>query len=201
MKALAQGAEAVITQDNNQVIKHRVRKSYRHPEIDKALRQFRTRREAKVIAKLQEIGVPGPQLIAVDDKEMTVVMEFIEGQKVRDVLSSNPEQLSEEIGEQLGVLHNNNIIHHDLTTSNMIVRNKSIHFIDFGLSFFSDKVEDKAVDLHLLERAMASYHHDVYPACFAAAVRGYTKSCVHAQDVLQRFERVKLRGRHKNKGD
>ena len=199
MKKLAQGAEAVIYQDNDQVIKERISKSYRHPELDKVLRQFRTRREAKVMGKLQEINFPGPKLVEMDDKGMKVVMEFIEGDKLRDVLHTNPEQLSEEIGRKLGMLHNNSIIHHDLTTSNMILRDNSIHFIDFGLSFFSEKIEDKAVDLHLLDRAMESYHHAVYPACFAAAVQGYKKSCTHAQDVLKRFEQVKLRGRNKNK--
>ncbi len=196
---IGMGAEAVILRNGNEVVKERVSKLYRHPEIDEELRKSRTRREAKVISKLKEIGVPGPELIGMDDKGMKVVMEFIEGEKVRDVLHNDPEKLGEEIGVVLGKMHNAHIIHHDLTTSNMILRDNKIHFIDFGLSFFSHKAEDKAVDIHLLDRAMESYHHKIYPACFEAALRGYKKSCESHSEVLDRFEQVKARGRNKNK--
>ncbi len=196
---IGHGAEAVIRLNGNEVVKERISKSYRHPEIDEDLRKTRTRREAKVISKLKEAGVPCPELKEMDDSEMKVVMEFIDGDKVRDVLHNNPEKLGEEIGEILGKMHNANIIHHDLTTSNMILRNEKIHFIDFGLSFFSQKAEDKAVDIHLLDRAMESYHHKIYPACFDAAIRGYKKSCATHSEVLSRFEQVKSRGRNKNK--
>jgi TP53 regulating kinase-like protein len=196
---IGQGAEAVILRSGDEVVKERVSKGYRHPEIDEELRKTRTRREAKVISKLNEIGVPGPGLKEMDDKGMKVVMEFIDGEKVRDVLHNDPERLGEEIGMLLGKMHNAHIIHHDLTTSNMILRDGKIHFIDFGLSFFSHKPEDKAVDIHLLDRAMESYHHKIYPACFNAALMGYKKSCESHSEVLDRFEQVKARGRNKNK--
>ena len=198
-EVIGQGAEAIILRNKDEVIKERISKSYRHPEIDEELRKTRTRREAKVISKLKEIGVPGPELKEMDDSGMKVIMEFIDGDKVRDVLHNDPEKLGEEIGEILGRMHNGNIIHHDLTTSNMILRKGKIHFIDFGLSFFSHKPEDKAVDMHLLDRAMESYHHKIYPACFNAAIRGYKKSCETHSEVLERFEQVKARGRNKNK--
>src|SRR4030042_1167648 len=47
------------------------------------------------------------------------------------------------------------IINGDLTTSNMILNpDNKLYFIDFGLSFHSNKIEDKAVDLHLLKQAL-----------------------------------------------
>lgn len=56
-------------------------------------------------------------------------------------------------------MHDSGIIHGDLTTSNMMIRqNKSIVMIDFGLSFNSTLIEDKAVDLYVLERAFLSTH-------------------------------------------
>ena len=57
-KIIAQGAEAIIYSDNKIVTKHRFEKNYRHPELDLKLRQFRTRREAKVIEKLHLLRVP-----------------------------------------------------------------------------------------------------------------------------------------------
>jgi Kae1-associated kinase Bud32 len=130
---------------------------------------------------------------------MIVNMEFIKGEKLRDIFQKNPLKFSREIGEKIGILHNNSIIHHDLTTSNMILRDSEIHFIDFGLSFFSQKLEDMAVDLHLLDRAMESRHHKFYPKCFNAAVKGYLKTAKKGNEVMQRFSKVTLRGRNKNK--
>ena len=47
-------------------------------------------------------------------------MEFIDGKLVKDILEeSNFIKLGKEIGEKIAILHNNNIIHHDLTTSNI----------------------------------------------------------------------------------
>ena len=58
-------------------------------------------------------------------------------------------------------MHAIDVIHGDLTTSNMLLRSTSppsIVLIDFGLSYVSSLVEDKAVDLYVLERALASTH-------------------------------------------
>jgi len=105
---------------------------------------------------------------------------------------------SEELGKKIGILHSNNIIHGDLTTSNMILDNE-IKFIDFGLSFFSTKEEDKAVDLHLLRQALESKHHDIWEKCFEAALKGYKKSYPEHSIVLNRLQKVEARGRNKHK--
>lgn len=196
---IGSGAEAVIYYDNDSVVKERVQKSYRHPVIDESLRRTRTRREAKVLQKLREIGFPSPYLLSMDDKKMKVNMEFISGNKLRDVLDNDPINLSRQIGEKIGMLHNSGIIHHDLTTSNMILREGKVHFIDFGLSFFSEKAEDMAVDLHLLDRAMESRHHQHYPACFNEAVKGYLATASNGKEVVDRFRKVILRGKNKAK--
>ena len=198
-KIIGSGAEAVIYHDGDEVVKERVSKSYRHPKIDESLRKSRTRREAKILSKLKQIKFPAPMLVNMDDKSMKVNMEFLAGDKLRDVFHEDAVNFSREIGEKIGVLHNNQIIHHDLTTSNMILKKGKIHFIDFGLSFFSERVEDMAVDLHLLERAMESRHHKFYPKCFDEAVKGYLKTAEKGKEVLDRFKKVTLRGRNKNK--
>lgn len=193
------GAEAVIYYDDKGVVKERISKSYRHPSIDSSLRKTRTRREAKILSTLKKIGFPSPLLHDVDDRKMKVNMEFIEGDKLRDVFDKAPLKLSREIGEKIGILHNNGIIHHDLTTSNMILKDRKVHFIDFGLSFFSKKAEDMAVDMHLLDRAMESRHHMHYPGCFREAVKGYLKTAKKGKEVMDRFSKVSLRGRNKGK--
>ena len=75
------------------------------------------------------------------------------------------EDLMTSIGQTLSTLHLSQIIHGDLTTSNMMLRPAShapngyeIVLIDFGLSSHSNVPENLAVDLYVLERAFASTH-------------------------------------------
>jgi len=195
---LAQGAEAILRKQDKSVIKDRVAKGYRLPEIDLSLRRSRTRREAKILAKLQELNFPVPKLQNIDEDNMRIAMDFIEGPQVKDVLHQNPALLGREIGRKVGILHAHDIVHGDLTTSNMI-QNNEIHFIDFGLSFVSAKVEDKAVDLHLLDRALEAKHHDVYAQCITAVLDGYKEGNPDAEAVLTRLQKVQARGRNKKK--
>ena len=203
MLKIAQGAEAILYKDNNKVIKERFSKEYRLPQIDEALRKFRTRREAKVLRKLDEIQFPAPHLQEFCDKRMSITMDFVPGEKLRDVLLQGDDfqQLSEEVGERVGKLHQNDLIHGDLTTSNMIQHKDTgnIHLIDFGLSSFSDKDEDKAVDLFLLDRALASTHYHHYPEIFNRVLEGYKKSNPEFASVLARLEQVQKRGRNKKR--
>lgn len=203
MIQIAQGAEAVLFKDRGEIIKERLSKSYRLPQIDDALRKFRTRREAKVMQKLEEMKFPAPHLKDFSDKRMSIVMDFIPGEKLRDVLVQGDEyqKLAKEIGERVGTLHMKDIIHGDLTTSNMIVHkeNKTLHLIDFGLSSFSDKIEDKAVDLYLLDRALESKHYQQYTEIFNLVLEGYESIYPDAKHVLERFKAVSSRGRNKNK--
>src|SRR3989344_1569945 len=157
MKLLAQGAEAKLYKDNATVIKERLAKAYRYPELDQSLRQFRTRREAKVLQKLEDLQFPAPHLREFSDKRMSIVMDFVPGNTLKEVLqqqAEGTEHLAREVGQRISQLHQADIIHSYLTTSNMIRHQESgeVNFIDFGLSFFSEKAEDKAVDLFLLDR-------------------------------------------------
>ena len=200
MKRIAQGAEAIIYLNKN-IIKDRIKKSYRLKEIDEKLRKFRTKREAKVIEKLSAISFPAPRLIHSDSKEI-IKMDYIKGDKLRDVLEKKDYvKLSKELGKKIAILHNNNIIHGDLTTSNMILNNinNEIFFIDFGLSFFSHKIEDKAVDLHLLKQALESKHYKIWEKCFDAAIKSYEKESNNGKEVIARLEKVEARGRYKGK--
>ncbi len=203
MLKIAQGAEAVLYRDNAKVIKERISKSYRLAHLDESLRKFRTRREAKILQKMEEVNFPAPHLQEFCDKRMSITMDFIPGELLKDVLkrSDDYQQLAREVGEKVGKLHQNNIVHSDLTTSNMIKRKETgeINFIDFGLSYFSEKIEDQAVDLFLLDRALESTHYEIYPKVFDEVLKGYRKSYPNAEKVLARFEEVRLRGRNKRK--
>src|SRR3989338_4330956 len=139
MKILKQGAESVIILDKNRIIKHRIKKGYRIKDIDEKIRKFRTRSEARL---LEKASMNVPKVLNVDENEMKIEMENLNKKERLAVCK----QLAEEVSK----LHSQDIIHGDLTTSNFILKNGKVYFIDFGLGFFSNKTEDKAVDLHLL---------------------------------------------------
>ncbi|HLC32324.1 MAG TPA: KEOPS complex kinase/ATPase Bud32 [Candidatus Nanoarchaeia archaeon] len=191
---IAQGAEAIIERNGSTVSKIRIEKKYRLPEIDSVLRKKRTRREANILAKVNKFGIPSPKLVSFSDTAMVVELEFLAGKKVRDVCSP---ALARDIGIIVGQLHSRDIIHGDLTTSNFILHDKKVHVIDFGLSFVSSKIEDKAVDLHLLSQALESKHHEIHTACWKGVITGYKETNKDAALVLERLNVVEGRGRNK----
>jgi Kae1-associated kinase Bud32 len=192
MKLISQGAEAKIYSDSDRIVKIRERKSYRLDALDTRLRNKRTRKEAKILASLP---VPGPKLISSDEKSATIVMERLKGDKLKDVLErADCRKLMLQVGKHVALLHDKGVIHGDLTTSNMIVREGIVHIIDYGLSFNSQKVEDKAVDLHLLRQALMSRHHEIADACFNSFLEGYGAR----KDAVARLSVVEKRGRNKH---
>lgn len=202
---IAQGAESKLFLDSHKIIKQRFKKTYRINEIDDKLRKFRAKREAKILEKLKAINFSSPILVKSDEKQ-NLEIEFIDGKILRDVLEkSSHVNLGKEIGEKVAVLHNNGIIHGDLTTSNMIFgknlisKKDEIFFIDFGLSFFSEKIEDKAVDLHLLKEALESKHSEIWEECYNAALESYGRLAFNSKEILKRLKTVESRGRYKNK--
>jgi Kae1-associated kinase Bud32 len=196
-KVLGSGAEATIYLDEEKgakrVIKERAPKAYRLSQLDEELRKTRTRKEASILRKLP---IPGPRLFESDDRSR-IAMEFIEGTQVKRLLDQDA-SIARTIGERVAQLHDAGIIHGDLTTSNMIMREKELLFIDFGLSFTSKEVEDKAVDLHLFRQALESKHFRVQERAYGEFLKGYGTSR-HASEVLERLKLVERRGRNKAK--
>jgi TP53 regulating kinase-like protein len=98
----------------------------------------------------------------------------------------------------LGKMHAIDVIHGDLTTSNMLLRaGEDIVLIDFGLSFISSLVEDKGVDLYVLERALLSSHPNT-EQFFQTVLNSYvtaTENLEKAKEVLAKLDEVRLRGR------
>jgi len=199
MKLIAQGAEAKIYRTDSHLIKERIKKNYRINEIDKNIRKYRTRRENSILEKAYKI-IPVPKVLKCDEKENIIEMEFIEGERLSESLDNYDNKKREEIckliGKQVGLLHDKNIIHGDLTTSNMLLKGKKLYFIDFGLGFISHKEEDKAVDLHLLRQALESKHYKHYENSYKEVLEGY-KICNNYSKIIKRLETVEKRGRYK----
>ncbi len=197
MDVIGRGAEAILYREGEALVKERIVKGYRVKELDEKLRKRRTRLEAKILSRAKRAGVPTPSVIKTEDYK--IVMEFIEGKRLKELLqiltAEEMEKTAEEIGRLIGKLHSAGIIHGDLTTSNMILREK-IYFIDFGLAFHSTSVEDRAVDLHLLHQAYQSTHFNFLKRLWEHTVEGYKETFKDWEDVLKRLEQIRKRGRY-----
>ncbi len=236
-RIIARGAEAVIIQEGNNIIKTRVSKGYRLLILDEKLRKLRTRSEAKLLEKAGQL-IPVPKLISsINNKSSsqvkqraglsnsyTLEIQHIAGKKLSDNLEKlNYNSICRQIGSSLAKLHDAGIIHGDLTTSNLIYVPKSQHihkkpfhdnynnsknkqlktiqegkvyFIDFGLGFHSNRIEDKAVDLHLIKEALEAKHSKIYEKAFKAILEGY-KSSKEYNKTIKQLEKVEKRGRYK----
>lgn len=189
MEKIAQGAEAILYKQGNEILKDRISKSYRLRIIDEKLRKERTRAEARLLERAHREGVNVPKVIDVDDSAKKLRIEFIDGEKLRDVLKPEHCKL---IAQQVEKMHRANIVHGDLTTSNMILKNGEVYLIDFGLASFSEKVEDKAVDLHLFKECLKSKHFKIADKCWQEFEKNYK-----LEETKGRLAIVEKRGKGK----
>ncbi len=197
-RIIGRGAEAVLYLEKGEVVKKRIRKGYRIEELDTRLRKRRTRLESRILSKARRAGVPTPRVERTED--CRIVMEFIEGERLKEKIGETSQKerkkLALETGKLTGLLHSSGIIHGDLTTSNMILRDGKIHFIDFGLGFHSTSVEDRAVDLHLLHQAYQSTHFRHLKELWPSFLKGYRETFGGWEPVLKRLEQIRKRGRY-----
>lgn len=187
---IGRGAEAVISLESGQVRKLRLAKSYRLPELDERLRTERTLREARITSDARRHGVPTP--IICDVTRFEIEMEHLEGEKVKEVITP---EISEKVGEMVGRLHRGGIIHGDLTTSNMILKDCKVHLIDFGLAFYESSVEAQGVDVHVYFQTLESTH-DRPEELIESFRTGYVRIYPGAEAVLERVKEIKARGRY-----
>jgi len=201
-KLISQGAEAKIylIPEVSKITKNRTPKFYRHPTLDKQIRNRRTKSESKILTKAAKVRVNVPKVSHTDKEKHILYMDYIEGDKLSEKLNSYDQELQfrimRKLGGQVALLHENDIIHGDLTTSNTIYKDDRVYIIDFGLSFISKKIEDKAVDLHLIKQALEAKHFQNHGKLFENFTRGYVWP--ENKKVLERLKIVEKRGRYKH---
>jgi Kae1-associated kinase Bud32 len=207
-KLIEQGAEAKIflknktlnnQGDHNKIIlKKRTPKLYRHPALDKKIRTRRTRSEAKILIRALYAKINVPKLTSTEI--FNLEMEYLDGEKLSKTLNNYTEKkqlkIMEKLGNQTENLHENNIIHGDLTTSNIILVKTKVFLIDFGLSFISTKIEDKAVDIYLIKQALEAKHFQNHEKLFFHFLKGYIPK--EKGKILERLNAVEKRGRYKH---
>ena len=206
-KLLKKGAEATLFltgwHGRKVVIKIRIPKKYRPPALDEQIRNYRTIHEPQLMHEAKKSGVPTPLIYMVDVPQSSIVMEYIPGKQIKQLLIAAGKQkrnlLCSRIGESIARLHEYGLIHGDLTTSNMIsAPYGKIYFVDFGLGEKNTEVEAKGVDLHLFKRALQSTHYKFWDECFKNVLNGYTSICGEylAEKVYEKIREIEKRGRY-----
>jgi len=204
---LKKGAEASLFladwHSRRVIIKARFPKKYRPVELDMEIRSYRTVHEPQLMHEAKKAGVPTPPIFLVDVKSAVIIMEFIEGKQLKQLLGdlSKKERVKVcvRIGELIGKLHVHGVVHGDLTTSNMILNSEGkIFFVDFGLGEKTMELEDRGVDLHLMKRALQSTHYQFAEECFESVMKGYS-AVLGAEEtgkVLGKIREIERRGRY-----
>jgi Kae1-associated kinase Bud32 len=200
------GAEAEIIQTLvdgvNAINKKRLVKNYRNNKLDFQIRKKRTRSEAKLIKEASR-AVNTPRILKVNEDSFEILMEFIKGKQLKEVIEEK-KHLCELIGSEIKKLHSLGIIHGDLTTSNIIYVEKSstlrgvsgkntekVVFIDFGLGYFSKKIEDQATDLVVFKKTFSSTHSSLKKG-WDLVMKGYSPN----ELMIKQMEKIEKRARY-----
>jgi TP53 regulating kinase-like protein len=183
------------------VYKFRKSLPYRLPELDKTIRTQRTIHEAQMIHQARRAGVRTPYLFYVGQAEALLVMEHVSGERLKQALTRNGgKNLSDMVsfGKVVGLMHRAGIMHGDLTTSNVIVNRDKLVVIDFGISVFSKKVEDHAVDLRLIKETLNGAHSAISIRAFTLFLDGYGETVGDAKlaAVKRKLAEIERRGRY-----
>ncbi|MHA1458239.1 MAG: KEOPS complex kinase/ATPase Bud32 [Promethearchaeota archaeon] len=214
-KLIHKGAEASLYYGfwfgKEAIFKKRIPKGYRIEQIDKIIRYNRTLNEAKALIRVKNYGVLVPPVYEIDTENSTIVMKYIKGEKLKDILSSlsalKKVHYLKELGKNIAYLHKNGHIHGDITTSNIILTpSQELFIVDFGLHDYSDSIEDKSTDLHLFKRVLISSHGSDFIICFEAFLEGYQEGYGNekrneSKNILKNISVIETRGRYIKKED
>ncbi|XP_034181182.1 TP53 regulating kinase isoform X2 [Osmia lignaria lignaria] len=221
---IAQGAEARVYKGiylgKPTLIKERFEKKYRHADLDIRLTKDRIKAECRAIVRAKAAGVATPAIYLVSLERRSIYMEYIDNAVIlKDFIYKNISKKSDVdnllnfvtqgLGMVIAQLHSKNIIHGDLTTSNVLVKNvedinvencdvvNNFVMIDFGLARVESSVEDKAVDLYVLERSLNSAHSEI-PELFPKIYKTYQKYYTNknqCKEIISKYNEVQARGR------
>ena len=204
LKLIKKGAEediyTTLWNDQNSILKIRKKKNYRIHSLDAKIRTLRTIKEAKMLSEVKSFGIITPLVYFVDEKKSEIYLQFIQGKLVRDLPMAQIIRACEKIGQIVGILHKNGVMHGDLTTSNFILSKKGLVILDFGLSQKTDKINDYAIDLRLFKEVLNSAHAQIVDRAWILFIQGYEKILGKniTDKVINQVSVIEKRGRYAN---
>jgi TP53 regulating kinase-like protein len=205
-KLIYRGAEAEIyLQDwygELAIRKNRIPKPYRVTALDSTIRRTRTLHETNLMHEARKAGIPVPIIQHLDPEDSSFVMEYVKGPTLKDELyvvsSLIRRRRCTELGRVVARMHEAGLVHGDLTISNVLSDNGKLFLIDFGLGDFSNELEDRGVDLLLLNRAMKSTHVKFHEEIFGAFLKGYSMVVGRKRktEIVDKVREIERRGRY-----
>jgi TP53 regulating kinase and related kinases len=197
-KIIKRGAEADVYlipwHKTMAISKLRNPKKYGNITLDNLIRVRRTIHEATMLNDVKTTGIKTPFIYFLDPKRAEIIMEYIEGENVKEILSP---EIGFEMGKYVSILHNKNIIHGDLTTSNFIKRKDELYIIDFGLSFYSQRIEDMATDIRIIKEILSSAHIQIFYQTYERFLKGYELTTnYNLNRILNVVKEIEARGRY-----
>ncbi|MHA2073549.1 MAG: KEOPS complex kinase/ATPase Bud32 [Candidatus Hodarchaeales archaeon] len=201
---ITKGAEAVIFHGSFLqtpiIMKQRFPKTYRLPQIDKKIRRQRLRAEARIMTLAWKNQINVPALLGVDIFNQILFIEKIHGDLLFSLLDSisfiDLKQIFKNLGFQIALLHENDIIHGDLTVFNVVVeRSKNPCVIDFGLGFISIEVEKKADDLLTFFNTLKAITPK-FQELFDDFKRGYLQKSGEGRKTFEHMKKIQSRARY-----
>jgi len=208
VRLLYRGAEADVFRGDwcghPSVYKIRKPLPYRLPELDELIRSQRTVHEAQMIRLSRLAGVSTPHLYYLSPSDALLVMEFLEGRRLKTILleagltRERVVALASEFGRSIAKLHAAGIMHGDLTTSNVVVKGPDLSLIDFGLAIHSQRLEDQAVDLRLIKETLTGAHNAVSKPFMQSLLSGYSSVLgeKRAEAATKKLSEIERRGRY-----
>jgi Kae1-associated kinase Bud32 len=205
---IAKGAEAMVFRgkflDLPVIIKQRLPKSYRLPQIDQTIRLQRLRAEARVMTLAWRLGVRVPALFGLDIEKRTLIIEELQGVTLFELVEDLPYNelipIFKELGRLIGLLHENDIIHGDLTVFNVLVVENIPWLIDFGLAQMTIEQEKHADDLLLFENTLKAISPN-YKGLIAGFKAAYLITNEKGPKVFEQVRKIAARARYISKDE
>ncbi len=195
VEKISEGAEAIIYDVEvagfDAVLKDRIAKEYREPELDNKIRGERTRLEAKILARASSSGINVPKVLMIGKNK--IFIEKLSGNTLNHMLDSEkPKSIIQNAAKQLALLHKADIIHGDFTPANVFVTKDDVYVIDFGLGEISNSQEEKALDVLLMKRSISKELYKIFE-------QAYLRNYKNAKPVLNRLAEIEKRGRYQTR--
>jgi serine/threonine protein kinase/Tfp pilus assembly protein PilF len=142
LEQVGQGGMGVVYKAEDTKLERMVAIKFLPPHIaaNKEERQ-RFKIEAKAAAALSHPSIAHIYAIEESDNQMFIVMEYIEGKELKDIIKSeipNPKSAIDyaiQIAEGLKTAHNKGIVHRDIKSANIMLTDEGqIKIMDFGLA-------------------------------------------------------------------
>jgi len=68
------------------ILKYRIPKRYRHPDLDRKIIHERLLSEGKLMVRARKCGVNVPFVLHVDTERKHIIMQYVDGHKLKDYL-------------------------------------------------------------------------------------------------------------------